>query len=90
MSEEQLGQKFMEVMKGIGGAVAEGVGKAIDMVQSSPTLNDMANHGRTELAAAIFNGDPYVMYQKGSHDQKPSPEVQEPQIQESQSRGRTM
>ena len=64
------------------------VGKAYDFAQSSPTLNDMANHGRTELAAASFHdANAYVMYQRGSHDQ-PSPEVSEPEI--TQSKGISM
>jgi hypothetical protein len=62
---EALAGGLKEGMK----AFTEGVGNAFDAAQSSPVLNDMANHGRSELAAALFNGSPYVMYQKGSHDQ---------------------
>jgi hypothetical protein len=74
------------------GAFIEGMGKAFDIAQSSPTLKDMANHGRTELAAALFNGSPYVMYQRGMHGQpekggeelkEPSPEVEQPEIKQS-------
>jgi hypothetical protein len=88
LSEESLGQKFMEAIKGGLGAVVEGVGKAYDLAQSSPVVNDMANHGRTEIAAALFHdANAYVMYQRGSHDQ-PSPEVSEPEI--TQSKGISM
>lgn len=31
-------------------------------------LRQMGAHGSHELAAALFNGSPFVMYQKGSHD----------------------
>jgi hypothetical protein len=93
VKEEILSQKFMEAVKGVVPAIREStvgqlLGKAVDLVQSSPTLNDMANHGRTELAAALNHGaDAYVMYQKGSHDQ-PSPEVQKPEM--TQSKGISM
>jgi hypothetical protein len=83
MKEENLSRKFMEAIKGGLVAVVEGIGKAYDLAQSSPTINDMANHGRTELAAALFNGsNAYVMYQRGSHDQ-PSPDVREPEMVQS-------
>jgi hypothetical protein len=65
------GQALVEGVKEGVGAFIDGIGKAFDLAQASPTLNDMANHGRNEIAAALFNGqaNAYVMYQRGSHDQ---------------------
>lgn len=30
-------------------------------------LKQLANHGRTEAAAALFNGSPFVMYMRETH-----------------------
>ena len=30
-------------------------------------LTQLANHGRTEVAAALFNGSPFVMYMRETH-----------------------
>ncbi len=58
---------------------AEGIGKAYDLAQSSPVINDMANHGRSELVAALFGGqsNAHVMYMRGGHDQPQENEQQQ-------------
>lgn len=63
---EAVKEGFKEGVK----AFVDGIGKAYDLAQSSPVLNDMANHGRSEVAAALFGGtSPYVMYMRGQHGQ---------------------
>jgi hypothetical protein len=49
----------------------DGMGKAFDIAQASPAINDFFNHGRTEAASSLFNGtsNAFIMYQRGSHDQ---------------------
>jgi hypothetical protein len=97
---EELKKAFQELVS-IGkeaiGTVAEGVGKAYDFAQSSQVMNDMANHGRSELAAGFFNQSAYVMYQRSNQvDQPanenkveaPSVEVHQPEI--TQSKGMSM
>jgi hypothetical protein len=75
------------------GAFFAGLGKAIDTMQSSPALNDLANHGRTELAAALYSGqsNAFVMYHRSQPEKdqpkmeadKPSVEVEQPEIKQS-------
>ena len=51
-------------------AFADGIGKAFDLVQSSPTLNAWAEHGATELASGLVNGNAFLPYGwGGSHGQ---------------------
>jgi hypothetical protein len=103
--KNELKEEFAELAKPqvtVVSAVTEGikvglgafVGGFFDVLQSVPKeIKDMANHGRTELAAALFNGSAYVMYQRGMHGQpekggeelnkEPSPEVEQPEIKQS-------
>src|SRR5215472_5757805 len=51
-------------------AFVDGVGKAFDIAQSSPTLNAWFEHGATELASAMHNGNAFLPYGwGGSHGQ---------------------
>src|SRR5262249_46852146 len=57
------------IVEGVKGFV-DGVGKAFDIAQSSPTLNAWFEHGATELASGLVNGNPFLPYGwGGSHGQ---------------------
>jgi hypothetical protein len=63
------------------------------MIDAMPNeLKDMWNHGRTEVAAALYNQSPYVMYQKGTHDQKENPDhgLGDMGLEQGKSKGRSM
>ena len=71
-------------------AVAPGLSLSKILSDVGTEVKQMGAHGAHELAAAIFNGSPYVMYPRGSHDDKEqaveAPAV-EPQTIEEKSRG---
>jgi hypothetical protein len=76
-------------------SLADGVGKAFDLVQSSPALNHAATMGTHELAAALFNGSGFVMYPRtgGKEDpaqEKDGPEQGQQQHEQEHERGRSM
>lgn len=55
-------------------AVAPGLSlsKMFDDIGSE--LSQLASHGRTEMAAALFNGSPFVLYMKGQEATEQSPD----------------
>jgi hypothetical protein len=54
----QRTRQFFEALK-------EGVAEAA--LEIGAELKQLANHGRTEVAAALFNGSPFVMYMRETH-----------------------
>jgi hypothetical protein len=51
-------------------AFVDGIGQVYDLAQSSPTLNAWAEHGTTELASGLVNGNAFLPYGwGGSHGQ---------------------
>jgi hypothetical protein len=74
-SAERIRALFAGI-KEVGGAVWDG-------------MAPMVNHGRSEAAAALFNGNAYVMYQRGTagveqgQDQPlHGPDVKQPEVQQ--------
>jgi hypothetical protein len=61
-------------------AVAPGLSLRAIFSDLKAEMTEQLAHGAHELAAALFNGSPFVMYGRGGHDQEPqngSPEVQQ-------------
>ena len=81
----QRTRQFFEALK-------EGAAEAAQEIGAE--LKQLANHGRTEVAAALFNGSPFVMYMRETHtteQQTPDhglpPEAAKPEAQQEQERG---
>ena len=88
--EQQIGA--MEAVKEGIQAVAPGLSLREIFSDIKAELKDQLAHGAHELAAALFNGAPFVMYGRGGRDDAPqhaSPEVQQ-QEQERDRGGREM
>lgn len=77
--EQQIGA--MEAVKEGIQAVVPGLSLREIFSDIKAELKDQLVHGSHELAAALFNGSPFVMYARGGRDdnepQQGSPEVQQ-------------
>lgn len=77
--EQQIGA--MEAVKEGIQAVAPGLSLREIFSDIKAEMKDQLAHGSHELAAALFNGSPFVMYARGGRDdnepQPGSPEVQQ-------------
>ena len=75
-------------------AVAPGLSLSKILSEVGSELKQQGAHGAHELVAAIFNGSSYVMYPRGSHDDKEqtveAPAVDQPAIEEQSRGGRGM
>jgi hypothetical protein len=74
-------------------AVAPGLSFKDIISDVGAELKQMGAHGAHELAAAIFNGSPYVMYPRGNHDggkEQETPAVEPQAIEERSREGRSM
>ena len=85
--DQQIGA--MEALKQGVQAVAPGLSLREIFSDIKAELKDQLAHGAHELAAALFNGSPFVMYGHGGRDDQPQhglPEMQQ-EMQKEQSRG---
>jgi hypothetical protein len=85
--EQQVGA--MEAAKEGIQAVAPGLSLREIFSDIKAEMKDQLAHGSHELAAALFNGSPFVMYARGGHDEGPQhglPEAQ-PELQQERDRG---
>ncbi len=85
--EQQVGA--MEAAKEGIQAVAPGLSLREIFSDIKAEMKDQLAHGSHELAAALFNGSPFVMYARGGHDEGPQhglPETQQ-EIQQERDRG---
>ena len=76
--DQQIGA--LEAVKEGIQAVAPGLSLREIFSDIKAELKDQLAHGAHELAAALFNGAPFVMYGRGGRDDTPqhgSPEVQQ-------------
>ena len=81
--EQQIGA--MEAAKEGIQAVAPGLSLREIFSDIKAEMKDQLAHGSHELAAALFNGSPFVMYGRGGHDDGPQhglPETQQEMKQE--------
>lgn len=81
--EQQVGA--MEAVKEGIQAVAPGLSLREIFSDIKAEMKDQLAHGSHELAAALFNGSPFVMYGRGGHDDGPQhglPETQQEMKQE--------
>lgn len=89
--EQQIGA--MEAAKEGIQAVAPGLSLREIFSDIKAEMKDQLAHGSHELAAALFNGSPFVMYARGGHDEGPQhglPETQQEKQQERQQGGLEM
>ncbi len=85
--EQQVGA--MEAAKEGIQAVAPGLSLREIFSDIKAEMKDQLAHGSHELAAALFNGSPFVMYGRGGHDDGPQhglPETQQ-EMQKERDRG---
>jgi hypothetical protein len=76
--DQQIGA--VEALKEGIQAVAPGLSLRKIFSDIKAEMKEQLAHGSHELAAALFNGSPFVMYGRGGHDNEPqngSPEVQQ-------------
>ena len=71
-------------------AVAPGLSLREIFSDIKAEMKDQLAHGSHELAAALFNGSPFVMYARGGRDDEPQPGSPEVQQQERDRGGREM
>jgi hypothetical protein len=85
--DQQIGA--MEAAKEGIQAIAPGLSLRKIFGDIKDELKEQAKHGSHELAAALFNGAPFVMYGRGGRDDEPQPGLPEMQqeTQKEQSRG---
>lgn len=68
-------------------AVAPGLSLREIFSDIKSELKDQLAHGSHELAAALFNGSPFVMYGRGGRDDN-EPQHGSPEVQQEQERDR--
>jgi hypothetical protein len=70
---------FLEAAKDGIKAVAPGL--SLDKILSDVVAEtkQLAAHGAHELAAALFNGNAFVMYPRGTREDRPKQDEKEPQ-----------
>jgi hypothetical protein len=84
--EQQVGA--MEAAKEGIQAVAPGLSLREIFSDIKAEMKDQLAHGSHELAAALFNGSPFVMYARGGHDEGPQHGLPEqPELQQERDRG---
>ncbi len=64
----------IEAIKEAVQTVAPGLSLSKMFNEIGSELSQLASHGRTEMAAALFNGSPFVMYMKGQETTEQSPD----------------
>jgi hypothetical protein len=87
--DQQIGA--MEAVKEGIQAVAPGLSLREIFSDIKAEMKDQLAHGSHELAAALFNGSPFVMYARGGRDDnEPQPGSREVQQQERDRGGREL
>ena len=71
-------------------AVAPGLSLRQIFSDIKTELTEQLKHGSHELAAALFNGSPFVMYGRGGRDNEPQHGLPEVEVQERDRGGREM
>jgi hypothetical protein len=88
MKGETMSQRTRQFFE----ALKEGAAEAAQEIGAE--LKQLANHGRTELAAALFNQSPFVMYMRETHTTEQTPDhglppeaMKQQEMQQEQERG---